>query len=76
MGVVLLTVILKLFGPVPLETGWKVEKKPPALGVHGAAKVDCTTEWSAGWKKNSTSWPTAAVISFGVNFRPFSPTWT
>lgn len=54
-------------------TGIKPENIEPD-GIHGAAKVDCTTEWFIGENWNCTMSPTAAVISFGENVRePLAP---
>jgi hypothetical protein len=47
MGFVSLTVMVHVVGDaVSVEAlGLKPEKKPPARGWQGSAKLDCVTEW-------------------------------
>ena len=57
----------------------KAPLKNPLLpiGLHGASKAACTTEWDGGKKINSTSLPTAAVMVSGLKTSwLFAPTVT
>jgi len=76
MGLVSLTVMVKVLPEGDSAVGTKPEKKPfrtPLVlrGWQGSAKEDCTTLWFFGKNENSTVVPTAAVILLGVYVRPF-----
>lgn len=56
----------------------KPEKKPPVVaGAHGLLKSLMTTLWLMGWKWNSRTSPTLALMVSGLKARaPLSPTST
>jgi len=51
---------------LPSGLGMKPESIPPAMALHGSAKVDCVAVWFFCMNWNSTTSPMAAVMDSGL----------
>lgn len=59
----------------PGATNWNPEFTPLGIGVHGAGKVDCVTEWFLARNVKMRLSPALAVTLDGVKAKePFEPT--